>query len=357
MITLVFCGDLKYCPYIKRYIERLDEKKADYEVLFWNRGNFTLDLPENYFYYDSPSDQALGKVRKLFDFYGFKKWVDKHIASHKCDGIIFLSTLTAIMLSDDLDKFKDNFIFDIRDYSYEHIGFFRKIEEKAIRNSFFTSISSKGFKSFLPEYDYVIAHNFNRCEIPEAPRFIKKEVPLRLVWNGTVRYFDFQKKYLDALKNDERFELVYHGSGTDLEKYREYCEKNDIKNVLFTGPYDNREKENLLKDAAILNNCYGAKNSDKVKHAVSNRFYDGLIYRIPQLVETGSFKAGFVQKTGTGIALDAADGFADKLYSYYMSINEKEFEAACENVLNEVICEDNRYISMIDSFIEKINQE
>ena len=32
MVALVFCGDLKYCPYITRYIERLEQNNVKYKV-------------------------------------------------------------------------------------------------------------------------------------------------------------------------------------------------------------------------------------------------------------------------------------------------------------------------------------
>ena len=120
--------------------------------------------------------------------------------------VILLSTLTGILLFDKLKKYNKKYIFDIRDYSYEHIYVFRKIEKKLIKNSYFTAISSKGFKSFLPKHDYIVAHNFNRNEMIEMPKFKKHDLPLKLVWNGTVRFFDFQKQYLDLLKNDIRFQ-------------------------------------------------------------------------------------------------------------------------------------------------------
>ena len=37
MIALVFCGDLKYCPYISRYVERLENAKVDYKVILESR--------------------------------------------------------------------------------------------------------------------------------------------------------------------------------------------------------------------------------------------------------------------------------------------------------------------------------
>lgn len=351
MVTLIFCGDLKYCPYLARYIERLEELKVSYRVLFWNRGNFKLDLPNNYVWYNSPSDEGASKIKKAVDFIGFRRWIIKQLSKKRTDKLILLSTLTAVLLFDKLKKY--DYIFDIRDYSYENISVFKKIEKQIIKNSYFTAISSKGFMKFLPKYNYVIAHNFNRNEMIECPKFAKKQLPLKIVWNGTVRFFDFQKKYLDALKNDERFQLVYHGAGTDLEKYKDYCSKNEIYNVVFTGPYNNKEKYNLLKDADILNNCYGGKDGDQLRFAISNRYYDGLIYHIPQLVETSGYKASVTNKCHVGIALDAGESFADSLFNYYNSLSESDFDVACTKALKNIIKEDDIYIRKIDEFITK----
>lgn len=351
MVTLIFCGDLKYCPYLSRYIERLEEKKEAYEVLFWNRGNFKLTVPENYFFYNKPSSENLNKINKAMDFFKYRQWIKRHITESKPDKLILLSSLTGVLLFDIIRKYKKKYVFDIRDYSYENIKLFRIIEKKIIDNSSFTAISSKGFQAFLPKHDYVIAHNFNRNEMVEGVKFIKQKEPLKFVWNGTVRFFDFQKKYIDALSNDSRFQIVYHGAGTDLEKYQQYCQKNNVENVVFTGPYDNKEKEKLLEGTAILNNCYGGRDGDQLKYAISNRYYDGLIYCIPQLVEPGGYKATVTENNEVGISLNADESFADKLYEYYTDLSQEMFEQACKKVIGEVICEDNNYIHKIDTFI------
>ncbi len=352
MISLIFCGDLRFCPYVKRYTERLDLANCPYEVLFWNRSGAKLDLPSNYYWFDTPSEEAKSKFSKLFDFFKFRKWIKRHLKDHTCDGIVVLSTLPGVLLFDILKKYKAKYIFDIRDYSYEHISIFKKIEKKVISDSYFTSISSKGFQAFLPEYDYVIAHNFNRFEIVEGAKFEKQNYPLKLVWNGTVRYFAHQKQYLDALKNDYRFELIYHGTGTDLEIYKKYCEDNGITNVAFTGAYDNSQKQPLLVGAALLNNSYGDEKQNEIQYALSNRYYDGLIYHIPQLIETGSFKANLVESNGVGIALDVDASFADNLARYYDTIDKVSFDDACSKELNSVILEDDLYIQKIDDFIK-----
>lgn len=354
MISIIFCGDIRYCPYLSRYADRLNKARAEYEVLFWNRGALELDVEANYKYYDSPSAEDLGKVRKLFDFWGFRRWVKKQLSRSKPDGIIFLSTLSGVLLWDVAKKYKKKYVFDIRDHSFENIGAFLKTETRIIADSFFTAISSKGFRAFLPDYDYVIAHNFNRNDMVEQFKFVKQKEPYQIVWNGTVRFFDYQKRYLDLFKNDPRFLLVYHGTGTDLEKYKAYCHENGINNVRFTGAYDNRNKKKLVQDAAFLNNCYGGREGDELKYAISNRFYDGLVYHIPQIVEDGGYKAGETKRLGVGLGVEPDKDLPEKLYRYYNALAVDVFDEACRNALKEIIAEDDHFIQKIDEFISVV---
>lgn len=355
MIALVFCGDLRYCPYINRYIDRLEKAEMDYKVYFWNRSNFDLDLSKHYIYYNEGSDLSSTKGKKLLDFLKFRRWLIRQLQINHHNKIIALSTLTGILLGSSLYKMKGKYIFDIRDYSYEHIPFFYWIEKKIIKNSAFTAISSEGFKSFLPPHDYIIAHNFNRNDIVKGAKLEKTDGKINFVWNGVVRYFEFQRYYLDTLKNDSRFNIVFHGEGPELNIYKEYCKKNGFENIIFTGAYNNLEKEYLLKDAHILNNCYGytKKAGNKLKYAVSNRFYDGIIYHIPQLVEPNGYKTNWTNSTGIGISFFPDKDFPDKLYEYYQEIEENTFDCACENLLHSIIEDDNHYIKMIDEFIEE----
>ena len=217
MIALVFCGDLKYCPYIKRYIERLEKHSIPYKVYFWNRSGFNLDLDGNYCFFNERASLDSGKLNKIKAFLHFKKWIINVIKEERPSKIIVLSTLTGILMNRLLQKYSTKYIFDIRDYSYEHIPFYYHREKRIIENSAFTAISSKGYKSFLPMHDYVISHNFNRQDIVDGASFRRQEGKIRIVWNGVIRYFEFQKQYIDCLKNDERFEMIYMGDGPELQ--------------------------------------------------------------------------------------------------------------------------------------------
>ncbi len=356
MISIIFCGDIRYCPYLSRYTDRLDVAQSEYKVLFWNRAGLKLNIKENYRYYDSPSAEDLGKAKKLIDFLGFRNWVKKQLKEIKPNGIIFLSTLSAVLLWDVAKAYRGRYVFDIRDYSYENISIFKKLESRIIANSYFTAISSKGFRAFLPEHEYIIAHNFNRNDMVEPFRFARKSEPYQIVWNGTVRFFDYQKNYLDVFKNDPRFILVYHGAGTDLEQYKKYCIENGITNVSFTGAYDNRDKAKLLENAALLNNCYGGRDGDELRYAISNRFYDGLVYHIPQIVEDGGYKAGEARRLEVGLGVEPTSDLPDKLYQYYTGLDTDAFNLNCENALKAIISEDDDYIQRIDDFANKFGR-
>ena len=169
-----------------------------------------------------------------------------------------------------------------------------------------------------------------------------------------LRYFEFQRQYLDALKNDSRFNIIYHGDGPELEKYKSYCAQSGFINVHFTGSYDNSDKERLLLGAHILNNCYGYThgNNNKVKYAVSNRFYDGIINHIPQLVEMDGFKPKWANSSGVGVSFPPNRDFANKLYDYYQSIDADRFNQSCERELKRIIDEDDIFVEKIKKFIE-----
>ena len=125
MIALVFCGDLKYCPYINRYIERLENAHVDYKVYFWNRSNFHIKLSEHYVYYAQASDLTSGKLRKFFDFLRFRRWLISQLKNNRHEKIVALSTLTGVFLGSFLyKKRKDSYIFDVDEYIGDDILLF-----------------------------------------------------------------------------------------------------------------------------------------------------------------------------------------------------------------------------------------
>lgn len=357
MISIIFCGDIKYCPYLERYTDRLDEYEIDYHVVFWNRSGDSLNYPANYYWFEKQSALDNNKFVKALDFISFRVWLNKYLRTIKPEKCILLSTLSGMIIADRLMIKGTPYLMDIRDYSYERFFPYYLYEKFVIKNSFKTVISSKGFEAFLPEYDYVIAHNFNRDDLIDLSERAKTNKPICILWNGVMRFFDYQKNIIDVFKNDDRFQFIYYGDGPELESYVDYCRNNNIKNVVFKGKYDNANKASIMMEADILNNCYGYNNytGDKLKYAISNRFYDGLIYKKPQLVEHNGFKTSLVVNNNLGWALeDDISDLPDRLFYNYSNMNFERFEKSCDKVLSSVISDDDRYIDTIDLFITSV---
>lgn len=355
MIAIVFIGDLKYCPYLTKYTQEIEAINEDYEVLFWAREDYHKEYPDNYHAFGLESGLNKSSISKLTDFYKFRKWLKSKLKKGSYSKVIALSTLSGILINDILIKhYRNRYILDIRDYSYENYKLFYRIEEKLIKNSYFTSISSEGFKSFLPPYEnYQLVHNINLKEIKSDKDFKKDtQATLNLVWIGSLRYFEHQRYIIDHLSNDSRFNMIYHGTGPEYRKYVDYCNERKVNNVIFTGEYNNKDKDILLASVHILNNSYSSSKVMEIKYAVSNKYYDGLIYGIPQLVEVATHKYDLVTNSGLGFGIDVKQSdFADVLYEAYNEFQEVSFNQNKREILLKIAKEDETYKRKISEFI------
>lgn len=354
MIGLVFIGDLIYCPYLEKYEKLLNEKNIEYEILYWHRAVEKEERNERYIGFIKQSKLNKFKIFKLKDFLEFRKWLKNEIIKKNYSKLILLSSLSGILIFDLIDKkYKGKYLFDIRDYSYEKIKLYYFLEKRIIRYSALTTISSKGFLKFLPKNEnYIFTHNISLMDCGQKKKFIKTfHKKINFVWIGAVRYFEHQSKIIEKLDRDGRFNIIFHGSGSELELFRSFVKKRNLKNVSFTGSYCNTNKGKILEKADILNNSYTMKLG--TKYALSNKFYDGIIYHIPQLVECDCYKAELLKKYPIGIGLDINDEyFAEKLYRYYNNINENEFNKTCEKLLEEILSEEKKCMLKIEKFIE-----
>jgi hypothetical protein len=73
---------------------------------------------------------------------------------------------------------------------------------------------------------------------------------------------------------------------------------------------------------------------------MGNKFYDGIVFYIPQLCNEGSFMGQKVETAGIGIALDPnKENFADLVFEYYNSLNWEDFNVMCDDTLKKVVAE------------------
>ena len=368
MVGIVFIQDIRYCPYLGRYTQPLKEAGIPFDLIWWERWKTppTTPLPEAaegaqaYHAFTRYSEMARSPASKLGDFAAFSRYARDVIRRRKYDRLIVLTTMSGMLLADLLTgSYRKRVIFDIRDSSYERFGLYKAIEARIVDASAFTCISSEGFLEFLPrDHEYVVADNFVDSDIraAEGMRFHKKAPgePLRLSYVGFVRYFQENRKILDALIDDPRFLLSYHGTGADYDRLVEYQRQHENGRLEVTGYFDfGRDKAGLCERADIINNFY-PHTLEIQRLATTNKAYDGIIFHRPQLVSTGTFSQKLMEDWGVGCALSIGQSdFADRLYNYYHQLDEAEFNRNADAALEAVLRRDALYRERIDRFIQE----
>ena len=349
--ALIFVGNIEFCPYLNNYISILVEGKVDYTVYYWDRANMRSALGDNYQAFALESRLDKNKISKLLDFIQFRGWINKQLKRKNYDRIILLDTLSAFIVRNNLRK--DRYVLEIRDFSYENYGLFKRMEKRLVDSSYCTFVSSPGFYHFLPNSkQYILVHNISNAIERENDNIKKNinECPIRIVWAGLVRYYLEQIFIISQLKNDSRIELYYHGSGPQKEKLERYCMENGIKNVFFTGHYDENNKQKLYEKADFILNAYDPSVGYEVKYALSNRFYDSVMMKLPQIVEEGSYKAELVRKNDLGII--AGNNLKEDILDFFENYDRKEFAESCGMLYRQFLNDNDIVKDRIVNFLE-----
>jgi hypothetical protein len=316
---------------------------VEFEVIYWDRKDIeeVNNFKTHAFKYCI--DDSQNKFKKLLPFISFRQFVKRVIKSQQYDFLLVLGTIPAVLLYNLLlKKYRGKFILDIRDMTYEHLAIYRYFASRLIKGSGLTCISSEGFKKALdPNAQYVVSHNTpskDYLDVRETGRR-HAEGKIRISFLGLIRNPKLNLRLIDIFGQDERFEIYYHGYGSEvISELTLYCNENNYDNIHFTGPYRPQEKEELIEQAHIIHNVY--ENDRVMTLATSNKYYDGLIYRIPQIVLKGSHMSELINSyVGLSIDLDNPD-VAEEIYLWYKGLDWEEFDHSCTKALIKIRIDD-----------------
>lgn len=360
-ILLLSFAKLKYMPYLNFYLDSLKNKNIDIHILYWNRDLQSDQFPSGHYTYHEfkfPLDSYAQKHKKIFSFLCYHRFAKAVLKTEKFDKIIILHTFPGVLFFRYLTKnYKERYVFDYRDFTYENFKFFRKIIARLIQMSAATFVSSAGFKKYLPVSDKIyISHNMllgdlaHRKERTMIPR---GQMPVRVGFWGFVRNRDLNLELITKMANDIRFELHFYGpiKGAALDA-KALCEESHICNVFFHGEYSPQDRYEFVQNTDILHNLYHDQNMDM---AMSNKYYDGLIFYIPQLCFQNSFMGTAASNAGVGFACDPSEAnFANQVYNYYKSIQWEVFAANCDRELSKIEDEYHKGIKCLQSIFDEI---
>ena len=361
-VLLLGFGKIAYMPYMNFYLDSIKDENVQFELIYWDRdGKPDAELHRRIsraYKFEAHLEEQLPFKKKLKYFTKYRMFALEVLKHNSYDKIMVLHTTPGLTLMDYLiRKYKGRYLLDFRDVSYEYIPVYRKLVGILSRNSSMTFVSSNAFRKFLPsEQNVYTIHNYledslNYKMIRKKEK--RKRKVLRISYWGLVRQVDVNKKIMDALGNDSRFELHYYGrmqqDGRDMEQY---AYERKYGNIYFHGAYMPTDRYRFAEYTDIIHNIYDCGYT--MGNAMGNKYYDGIIFGIPQICTEGSYMGDVVstQKVGTVISLEDK-AIADKLWKYYQSINWNEFEMNCTGVLNSVLSEQQMVKKKLLEFVEQ----
>ncbi len=339
-ILIIGFAKIKYMPYLYFYLDLLREKN-EIHIAYWDRDTSedTKVCPSVVLHtFNKVITDDCPKMKKLIYFYYFKKFVANIMNQHNFDFIIVLTSIPAILLKDVLLKqYKSRYIFDLRDLTYESIPLYRKWVGQIVENSYATFISSDAFRRYLPDSDKIqTIHNITEESINHRMEARKQGIPIKITFWGLIRHEEINKAIIRKIANDSRFEMHYYGREQNVAlNLKQFVQEINAKNIYFHGEYQPADRYVFAENAALIHNMY---ENDVTSYAIGNKYYDGILFRIPQLCTKGSYMGKAVQESGIGITCDPRDDtFIDTILQYYKNLDFEEFGRRCDRALSEIL--------------------
>ena len=344
-ICFIAANNLYLYPYLQKYISVIGDKR-EYDIIFWNRRliDETCGEKERFSYdFDMDMSENVPRLKKLRGYSGFCRFTKKIIKQKKYSLVILLNTTVGVMLKSTLLKhYKNKYIFDVRDYTYENNKIFYKAEKSLIENSKINIISSDGYKKFLPQGEYTVSHNETDISDDIIKKFRSrgknnKNNKIVLTFIGFIRFYEQNIKIINTFGNDKRFELRFIGAGA--LSLSEYCENNNINNVVIHDRFPFEKTLDFLYETDCILNLYG-NHTPHLDYALSNKLYYAAKLGMPILVCPDTYMEEISTEYGFGFCFDLNDENAkEKFYEYYNSINREDFYKNCDRFLDKINAE------------------
>jgi hypothetical protein len=358
-IILIGFSKIKFMPYANFYLDNIDREKHEVHVVYWNKDLKGEDLSkyENVTWHEFRRYQEddVAKYKKIGNFFSFRDFVCRILKKERFGFVIVMHTMPAILLQDILTtKFRNRFIFDYRDSTYERFDFFKNMIAKLVRGSKATFTSSDGFRVFFPKLcsDKIFTtHNLLMDSLKH--RQVEKTCSdcIRISFWGMIREEKTEKEIIAKFSADPRFELHYYGRELDtVRRCKEYAKTLQASNVFFHGEYKPEERYQFAAHTDLIHNLYCSCN---MLLAMSNKYYDGAIFGIPQLCMEKSFMGDRAKTAGIGWTFDPWDpDFTEKVYQYYTNINRRKMLASCDVELDSILDEYHEAVHMIQQSLQ-----
>lgn len=345
-IALIIANNIWLSPYVRIYTRLFDNNNVDYSIISWNRdGN---DKKEGFQYNEFSNGSA-----SIAAYIRYARFVKSTVLREGFDRLILFGPITSCLLVELLYKYRNRFILDYRDLSIEQKPVFRQIYSMVLKWSYANVISSPGFKKCLPENDYFISHNFDsehvKCVINQSEHgCFNTGKGINILTIGGIRDYSSNIEIVKALANCQDYTCRFVGKGIASQQIEEYCIENEIHNVSFHGYYHKEDEPSFIKDATLLNIFYPRKITHDT--AMSNRFYNSLLYKRPMIVTKGTTQGDFVEKYNVGVSINDCSDLQHRIASF-LAEDYNQYAERCNYLLGIFLKDDRSFKEKVLAFV------
>lgn len=348
-VALIVPNNIWVSPYLSIYTRLLDEMGVEYDTISWNReGRKESGIQFQY------REESRNPIAVLWAYQKYASFLKETIIRNNYEKLVVFTPQVGIFLSSFLEKwYKGRYIFDYRDLSLEQKPIFTRKFRKVLSNSFANVISSPGFKRYLPQgFEYLVSHNFNVNLVKEALAEDAKNYngdSISILTIGALRT-DMNREVMDAVGNVSGIEMSFVGKGIAAEYLENYAKDKGYKNVMFTGFYKKEEEPVIYRQHAFVNIVYPLIPSHI--SALSNRFYNSLIYKRPMIVTRETVQGDYAEQFGIGLVIDDCENLDVKLNEYIKNIDFNRYSNQCNILLEKFLKDNDKFEEMVISFVK-----
>lgn len=300
--------------------------KNDYniKVVSWDRSNI-YDKSKNSLYIFSSNEGYGNKIKKLLGIYKYFKYV-KFVYTKEQPDILFVSQWDMLLLGFFLkDKKESVLIYDNIDMPSSNNKIINKLllllERVLLRKTDVMVFASRFFKKNYNFFNKktILLENLPLRENYKLISSNRGDQKTKLAFVGTIRYYEILEKIVDVISSLYQFELHFYGNGPDEKKLEKYIQKKEYTNIYFYGRYNYENISEIYNSIDLIWAVYPNKDFN-VKYAISNKFFESLLYEKPCFFSEKTDLGGLVEKNKIGFTIDPYNPS-----KFFEDFNIKEF--------------------------------
>ena len=351
-IALVLAGSLWFSPFVRIYTKILDGMGVDYSIISWNREG---DDKSEGFQYNEICAKGNGSAG-FTAYKGYVRFIKKTIIEQGFDKIIVFGPQMSCLLSTFLlSKFRGRYMIDYRDLSIEQKNGFKQLFWLMLKFSRVNVISSPGFKRCLPKFHFYISHNFDVDKVKEGIKTnpgkgFDDEQVIDVLTIGGIRDYSSNIEVVKALGCKPGFKLRFVGKGGASQQIEKYCIEKGIDNVGFTGYYQKDDEPSYIKESTFLNIFYPRVITHDT--AMSNRFYNSLLYKRPMIVTKDTTQGDYAEKYQLGVAVENCSQLDDNLKKF-LCTDYEAYADRCNQLLSSFLNDQEAFEEAVKHFIKE----